>query len=78
MCERCEPSHKREMPYMRSKNRPGFSKQTFRVRIGKGLNGDKYKKHQLMLLDRAGIVASIKIEYCPFCGRKLEVSNGQN
>jgi hypothetical protein len=44
---------------------------TFFVRIGKGWKGDKYKKHQFLLLDRAGVVAHIKIEYCPFCGRKL-------
>jgi hypothetical protein len=56
---------------MKSKYRAGYNMPTFFVRIGKGWKGDKYKKHQFLLLDRAGVVAHIKIEYCPFCGRKL-------
>lgn len=72
MCSYCEPSHKREMQQF--SNRRIYKdryNRNYKMRIGKSWKGTKYKQHRLMLFAHDLFVATIKINYCPFCGRKL-------
>lgn len=69
MCQYCEPSHGRKMIRIRIKTPNGY--YNLIAKIGKSWRGWKFKDHRLMIDEGSGI-GSIKINYCPFCGRKLK------
>lgn len=73
MCDYCEPSHGRKMGQLR--NRKIWNdrlNRNYRIRIGKSWKGNKFKNHKLMLFSHQLFVASLSIDYCPFCGRRLQ------
>lgn len=69
MCQYCEPAHKRRVIRIRIKIPHGYYILT--AKIGKSWHGQKFKDHRLMIDEGAG-VGSIRISYCPFCGRRLK------
>lgn len=69
MCQYCELSHGRKVIRIRIKIPNGY--YILIAKIGKSWRGHKFKDHRLMIDEGAGI-GSIKINYCPFCGRKLK------
>ncbi|MGM0217685.1 hypothetical protein [Enterococcus sp. AZ126] len=75
MCDHCEPSQGRK--FKRLNNRRIWNDRTnrnYKIRIGKSWKGNKYQNHRLMLFEHGVFVSSVRIEYCPFCGRKLHGS----
>lgn len=79
MCRCCEPSHRRKMPYFRIRKIWNDRKnRNYSIRIGKTWKGNKYKDYRLMLFEHGLFVATLKIQYCPFCGRKLYKENKED
>lgn len=74
-CEYCTTTTKRKRKTMWGFKYP-FSKSGrlygYAIKIGSSFGGSKFKTPRLMLFYGKYLHATIKIQYCPFCGQKLQ------
>lgn len=75
-CDYCEPAHNRKMQKLNNVKAGNRRENlSYQVRIGKSWKGHKYKNHRLMLFSHGSLESTMKINYCPLCGRKLGSGN---